>query len=134
LLGYAQTLQDEVSQFGIHTVLFDIGSFRTRVADPDNLKLTIPHIADYTEMWTFLTDHVQSMHGNQPGDPRKGAERMIDVLKQEGRASGKAIPKRIPIGPDAAQAVKETCLATLKVCEEWEELSASTDFEGPKQE
>ena len=73
-----------------------------------------------------------SMNGNQPGDPRLGIARMVDVIKAEGMAKGKTITWRIPIGTDAVEIIRGRCEETLKVISEWEELSMSTDFPGPK--
>lgn len=121
-----------MAQFGITTTLFDIGYFRTEIIGP-NAKLTGPKIVDYKPMWEDFEGIAVAVTGNQPGDPKKGVERMIDVLKSEGMAKGKEVPLRIPIGADAHQVVREKAMAALKACDEWEALSNSTDFEGPKQ-
>ena len=45
--------------------------------------------------------------GNQPGDPRKGAERMVDVVRGEGMAEGKTdFPLRLPLGSDALELIR----------------------------
>ena len=79
----------------------------------------------YNEIQTTLTAH----HGNQPGDPKKAVERMVDVLKSEGMAAGRTMPPRMPLGPDALAGVRAKCEATLKICDEWEGLIGSTDIE-----
>ena len=77
----------------------------------------------YHETQTAITAH----HGNQRGDPKKATERMVDVLKSEGKAAGRTMPARMPLGPDALAGVRAKCEATLKICEEWEGLISSTD-------
>jgi hypothetical protein len=130
--GYASTLRDEVSQFNIHPIVFDIGHFRTKVSSPENLHMHITQLADYEPMFNALVQAAAGVDGFQPGDPKKGVDRMIDVLKQEGAAQGRPLPFRMPIGPDALAIVREQCHALLKTCDEWEDVIASTDFEGPK--
>ena len=66
---------------------------------------------------------------NQPGGPRKMVERVIDVLKSEGIATGKPMPKRLPLGRDAMAAILKKCEDTLALCKEWETLIISTDLE-----
>lgn len=53
---------------------------------------------DYSPLFAGLTEMFKSMDGNQPGEPRKGIERMIDVVRQEGVAKGKEIPVCLPLG------------------------------------
>ena len=53
---------------------------------------------------------------------------MIDVIKGEGVAKGKEMPPRLPLGTDALEVIRSKCLATLKVCDEWEQTIKSTDF------
>lgn len=53
-------------------------------------------------------------------------------------AVGKEMPFRLPLGTDGMSVVREKCLHLLKVCEKWQELIQSTDFDvvlgksGPK--
>ena len=99
---------------------------------PTNVKTAPSHISDYQEMTKAIEGFVAATNNNQPGDPRKLVERIIDVVKSEGMAEGKAIPKRLPIGRDAMGAIKKKCEDTLKLCESWEALITSTDLEDGK--
>jgi hypothetical protein len=63
------------------------------------------------------------------GDPRKCAERVIDVVKGEGLAAGRPMPKRLVLGMDAVGMIREKCQGVLKDMKEWEQVSASTSFE-----
>ena len=131
-IGFSATLNDEVADaFDIYATLFEIGHFRTAVVG-ENAKMTAPKIEDYKASWESVEQVTAGIHGNQPGDPRKGVDRMIDVLKSEGMAKGKSIPRRVPVGADALQMQRAYAAEMLKNCDEWEELASSTDFEGPK--
>ncbi|KAF2450666.1 hypothetical protein P171DRAFT_426993 [Karstenula rhodostoma CBS 690.94] len=69
-----------------------------------------------------------AINGAQPGDPRKAAERIADVVRKEGMAEGREMPKRLPLGSDALAVIRGKCEETLKICKEWEEVITSTDF------
>lgn len=75
---------------------------------------------------------VGGVDGNQRGDTIKCVERMIDVVKSEGIATGRAMPKRMPLGPDSMEIMRTKCLETLKICDEWEDVICSTDLEPEK--
>ncbi|KUJ11125.1 uncharacterized protein LY89DRAFT_722981 [Mollisia scopiformis] len=70
------------------------------------------------------------MNGNQPGDPQKAVNMMIDVVKGEGVTEGKEMPDRLPLGRDVLGKIRERYQRHLEVCEEWEGVICSTDFEG----
>jgi hypothetical protein len=70
---------------------------------------------------------LKAIDGKQKGDPRKGAKRMVDVVKSEGMAAGKPMPKRLPLGKDSLKTIREKCMETLMLCDEWAEVIASTD-------
>ena len=99
---------------------------------PTNVKTAPLRIPEYEEIEKAIPGFVAATNGNQPGDPRKLVERIIDVVKSEGMAAGKPIPQRLPIGRDSMTVIKKKCAATLKLCEEWETLITSTDIEVAK--
>ncbi|RDW66908.1 hypothetical protein BP5796_09657 [Coleophoma crateriformis] len=129
--GYGKTLQQEVAQFGIRTVIFNIGYIRTKLTSTP--KVSVPEDDEYRSIFERFLEASATIPGNEPGDPKKCAERIVDVMKGEGMASGKPMPSQVPLGSDVLATVKETCEAMLKTCEEWKDLIKSTDFEGPKQ-
>lgn len=133
LLGMAECLQQETAHFGIQSIIFEPGYYQTKVLAPTNVKMAPVRISDYEEMDKRIAGFVAAMDGSQPGDPRKLAERIIDVVKSEGMAARKPIPQRLPVGRDAMTAIKKKCEATLKLCEEWEDLIVSTDIEVDEQ-
>lgn len=96
---------------------------------PANVKTTPSHIPDYEEMDKAVAGFIAATHGNQPGDPRKLVERIIDVVKSEGMAAGKPMPQRLPMGRDAMATIVQKCEATLQLCKDWENLITSTDVE-----
>ena len=53
---------------------------------------------------------VEAIDGNQRGDSVKCVERVIDVVKSEGMAAGRSMPKRLPLGSDTMEFVRAKCL------------------------
>jgi len=133
LQGYAATLLKECAQFGIQTISFDLGQFRTEIISAHKVQFKTPEIADYRPMYEGFLGAVTTMSGFQPGDVKKGVSRMVDVLKGEGFAKGKQMPERMPIGPDSIELARAKCNAMLKICDEWESFVGSTDRDGPKE-
>ena len=113
--------------FGIRSIIFEPGYFRTKAFG--NIDSQAPHIADYTEFNKAVHEFEKNSYGKEPGDPNKAVERMIDIVKGEGLAKGKDIPVRMPLGKDGLKIVKDKCLTTLKICDDWNELITSTDIE-----
>jgi len=124
-----ECLQQETAQFGIQSVIFEPGYYRSNIFSPTKLKTAPSRIAEYEETEKALAGFIAATDGNQPGDPRKLVERIIDVVKSEGMAAGKAMPPRLPMGRDAMAIIVEKCEATLQICKEWENLITSTDIE-----
>lgn len=69
-----------------------------------------------------------AIDGNQPGDTVKLVDIIIDVVKGEGVAEGKSIPRSIQIGTDCYNGVKEDLTKRLEILEEWRDVSTSTDL------
>lgn len=67
-------------------------------------------------------------NGKQPGDPLKGVEIMVDVVRGEGVAVGKSFPASLALGSDCYNVVKASAEGTLTRLDEWKEITKSTDF------
>ena len=65
-------------------------------------------------------------NGKQPGDIKKGAKVIVDVLTE---ANGKEVPTRLVIGQDSWNRIREKCESTLKLLDEQKEISFSTDLD-----
>jgi hypothetical protein len=101
--------------------------------DPGNLGVSNDpsgSIPDYAELNQIVGGFVQQMDKNQPGDPVKAVNVMIDVIKKEGIAEGREIPERLPLGTDILGKIRAKYTRYLKVCDEWEDVIGGTDIEG----
>ena len=77
-----------------------------------------------------MKDGLNKADNKQPGDPVKAAERLIDGVKGQGGANGRAMPARLIIGADAFQAIRNKSRMMLQVCDDWEELGTNTNYQG----
>lgn len=120
-------MQLEVAALGIKCVVVESGFYRTKALQRGNVLREQSHNPAYAKFNKASEAFEASAFGNEPGDPGKAVERMIDVVMGEGMAKGESLPIRLPLGTDGMTVVKEKCLESLKVCEEWEELIVSTN-------
>lgn len=126
--GMVESLTAEIAPFNIKPIIFAPGIFRTK-AFGTSFQYNQSSLPEYAQIDAGNKAFVDGMNGQEPGDPVKAVERMIDVVRGEGMASGKEMPFRLPLGTDGMGVVKEKCLGMLRVCEEWDGLIRSTDFE-----
>lgn len=82
----------------------------------------------YAELNKQMEQVVGAINGTQPGDPRRAAELIADVIRMEEMVEGREMPQRLPLGSDALAAIREKCEETLRICREWEDVISSTDF------
>ena len=69
-----------------------------------------------------------AVNGKQPGDPKKGVEVMLDVIRGEGIAAGRPTPLVLGLGSDISNTIKEVCDEKLKQLDKWKDVIYSTDF------
>ena len=67
-------------------------------------------------------------NGKQPGDPLKGVDVVVDVVRGEASAVGKEFLPVLALGSDCYGVVKCESEATLLALEEWKDVTTSTDF------
>jgi hypothetical protein len=107
--------------------------FRTDVLNPGRRKfLEKPRAtSDYASTIAIYRDRLNSADGNQPGDPRLAAERIVDLARGEGwfGGDGREVPFRVFLGSDCFETVRAKCLATLEALDGNRDLAFSTDYE-----
>ncbi|PBK63936.1 short chain dehydrogenase [Armillaria solidipes] len=128
LRGISETLQVEVSPLGLRSICIDFGYFRTSFLKGDNRKPYVAKIDDYKEITEKVESALQAYNGKQPGDPKKGVQVMLDVVRGEGVAQGKEFPNSLLLGSDCFEGVQDQIQGYLKLQKEWEDVSKSTDF------
>ncbi|KAF6223274.1 hypothetical protein HO133_000116 [Letharia lupina] len=96
---------------------------------PSNIKFGHPSIPDYAEFNKLYQAGVSALYSTQQGDPRKAADRIVDMVRSEGRTAGKSIPTRFPVGADAVEKIRGSCSKKMEICDEWEAFSSDTKFD-----
>ncbi|WYZ44163.1 hypothetical protein EsH8_VII_000599 [Colletotrichum jinshuiense] len=121
--------REEMKPFGVEVCSLEPGYFRTGFLNAGartsaKLSLDVYNVGaagDYKKL-------LEVANNNQPGDPVKGAQVVVDVMTKSGSAEGRDIPVRLVLGTDCLAGVRAKCNDTLALLDEWEQLSASTDF------
>ncbi|KAF9533170.1 hypothetical protein CPB83DRAFT_867136 [Crepidotus variabilis] len=127
--GIAATLQEEIAPLGLRSVCIDPGYFRTSFLGADSRAPEVGRIPDYKELSQKAENSLREYNGRQPGDPLKGVEVIVDLIKGEGSATGKPFPISLALGSDCYNTCKKTSDSYLKLLEEWKDVSFSTDFD-----
>ncbi|KAH9483332.1 Oxidoreductase BOA17 [Psilocybe cubensis] len=128
LRGIAETLHDEISPLGLRSICVDFGYFRTSFLQADQRAPQVSRISDYQEINETVENALQAYNGKQPGDPIKGVNILLDLVRGEGQAAGKQFPRGLSLGTDAYNVAKTASLSALERLEEWKEVSFSTDI------
>ncbi|KIJ47758.1 hypothetical protein M422DRAFT_226126 [Sphaerobolus stellatus SS14] len=126
--GLSETMHAELSPLGLRSLYFDPGYFRTAFLNDGHRQAYVPRIEDYRELTEKANAALAAYNNNQPGDPKKLVQVILDVIRGEGIAEGRELPLGLPLGSDAFAAVKETLTRTDNVLTEWEDVIKSTDF------
>lgn len=119
LEGWMESLQLEVSQFGINTTIVNPGFFRTNLLEPSSTIWNELHIADYAERIAILRPGWQAMSGTQGGDPAKLAAGLLTI------ASEATPPKRWIAGADAIAETERKIKVLQDQADTYRELSSS---------
>lgn len=93
------------------------------------MKLSDTKIADYHEFSQIQREGLAKEDSNQPGDPKKFAQVVIDLVHKEGPFKDKDIELRLPLGNDAFDEISRKLAKTTTLLKDWESVIRSTDFD-----
>ncbi|MEO6283328.1 MAG: oxidoreductase [Dyadobacter sp.] len=120
--GLSEALAQEVKPFGIHVTIIEPGYFRTNFLSGGSIVTSANPIADYAEIAETKRMHAEDIPGNQPGDPQKAAEVMINTAQLP------EPPLRLLLGSDAYQYANYKIKTLTDGIEANKEITFSTDF------
>jgi NAD(P)-dependent dehydrogenase (short-subunit alcohol dehydrogenase family) len=121
LEGLSESLALEVAPFGIGVTILEPGPFRTDW-NGTSMDRAQP-LAAYDQVLAQRRHQLSgAFAGSQPGDPRRAAQALLDVL-----ASGQP-PRRLLLGSAAADNAPRACQQRLAEWSQWEQLARSADF------
>lgn len=119
--GHSEGLAAEVAAFNIKVTLVEPGAFRTDFANR-SLKVA-PYLPEYAEALATTRNYYETIGGQQPGDPEKAAELMIEVVRSLNP------PLRIAMGKIALNRIHQKLDTYLNELNFWKKKSIATDFE-----
>jgi NAD(P)-dependent dehydrogenase (short-subunit alcohol dehydrogenase family) len=119
--GMSESLSKEVAPFGIKVIIVEPGPFRTDWAGR-SLKTPKKPIDAYAETAIGRRRQIQSYSGNQPGDPMRAAEAIIDTVERE------KPPLRLPLGSVAYEAMGTEIEAVRKEHDSLERIARGADY------
>jgi NAD(P)-dependent dehydrogenase (short-subunit alcohol dehydrogenase family) len=122
LEGFMQALQTEVAPFSINTTIVNPGFFRTELLTEQSTKYADNPIADYNEKREQLMQFWKGANGQQPGDPAKLAEALIEIANEE------KPPLRFLAGADAVATGEQVALTFQQQAAAYRKLSSSMAF------
>jgi NAD(P)-dependent dehydrogenase (short-subunit alcohol dehydrogenase family) len=130
---YVESLHKEVRSLGIQCVAFELGGFPTQLGQPrdthgPSFGSEGPTIAAYGPLYNelgemFAVNPTEFM----PGDLRRGAKAMMDVVTRKGIAAERPWAVRVLLGSDAVASVRQKLDELTKLVNEWKDVSRSTD-------
>ena len=124
-----ESINGEYANTGIRSYIFELGHFRTNVMGANLQWDQSGFRSDLDDLRNMCINYAKGFNNTQSGDPKKGVDIMIDLVKGEGAFKGKEVPERLPLGKDAVDIIRLKCEKTLKILNEWEGVSSSTDFD-----
>lgn len=122
LEGWAETLAMEVEQFGITVTLSEPGFFRTDFLDESSAAYGDIAQPDYAEYSATMKKQYDDSNHQQPGDPAKYGEAIVQLLARE------RPPLRWAAGADAYDVAREKADVLNEGAKQWKDLSSSTSF------
>ncbi|MGA0598063.1 SDR family NAD(P)-dependent oxidoreductase [Enterovirga sp. CN4-39] len=114
--GWMEGFAQELAPLGIRSLLVEPGMLRTDFMDAKSASFGSIDIPDYAEAMAQYRAFVDGANGNQPGDPKLLAARIV-ALASQGEA-----PSRLVFGDDARQ------WAGAKVDQLRQEIARSADL------
>ncbi|WP_460820848.1 oxidoreductase [Microlunatus parietis] len=122
LEGFSEALVGEIAPFGITVLIVEPGALRTGLHGPAmQSSAELPAYADIVgPVRTAQTEY----NGTQPGDPVRAAQAVLTAL------TSSRPPLRLPLGNDAADALRTHQDKNRAEFRRWEALSRSIDYSG----
>jgi len=120
-----ESLASELQPFSIRVLIVQPGLFRTEGIFRYRFDEDTNPISDYDKLREASAAGYHAISGTQKGDPAKGAELIVDVVRGEGAARGRDWPLYLVLGEDAEQDVRAKCGKVLGALDKWRDVSTS---------
>ncbi|OUJ74072.1 SDR family NAD(P)-dependent oxidoreductase [Hymenobacter crusticola] len=120
--GLTESYAAEVKPFGVHATVVYPGYFRTDFLSAGSMGKPQAPIDAYQSVRDSQTAHEQQINGNQPGDPQKAAELLIQVSESENP------PVHLLLGEDAYQMAERKIETVHHDMQQWQGAATATGF------
>jgi NAD(P)-dependent dehydrogenase (short-subunit alcohol dehydrogenase family) len=120
--GFTEALAKEIEPFGLHATIVMPGYFRTNFLDSGSLVTPATQLEEYTNVRQMQRTHQEEINNNQPGDPDKAADVLIQVAQME------RPPVHLFLGADAYEMAERKIDLVEKEMVTHRELATSTNF------
>ncbi|WP_394759547.1 SDR family NAD(P)-dependent oxidoreductase [Flavobacterium sp.] len=120
--GLTEALAAEVKSFGVKVTLVYPGYFRTNFLSEESIIIPKSPIDEYEDARQSQILHQNQINGNQPNDPEKAADALIQMAKEENPAL------HLFLGADALEMVEQKISIIKLEVEKWKSTSLSTAF------
>lgn len=121
LEGWIESLAQEVADFGIGSMLFEPGFFRTDLLSAGSTTYASGSVEDYAARTRETVAAWSSMDGKQGGDPAKLAAAVVQMAAMD------TPPRRFAGGADAVQAFEGKATQLIEQADAHRALSSSLD-------
>ncbi|GAA1873875.1 SDR family NAD(P)-dependent oxidoreductase [Asanoa iriomotensis] len=119
--GFSEVLANEVAPLGIKVTIVEPGGIRTGWA-AGAARTSGPTAPDYAETVGMWQERFTSYAGNEPGDPARMAQAIVDLVH------GQEHPRRLILGKDALEIALAHEEERLAEARKWAPVSRSTDL------
>ncbi|WP_324677096.1 SDR family NAD(P)-dependent oxidoreductase [Hymenobacter sp. GOD-10R] len=120
--GLTESYAAEVKPFGVYATVVYPGYFRTEFLSAGSVGKPQTPIDAYQAVRDSQTAHEQQINGNQPGDPQKAMELLIQVSESENP------PVHLLLGADAYQLAGQKMATLQHDMQQWQEAATATAF------
>ncbi|WP_346984753.1 SDR family NAD(P)-dependent oxidoreductase [Chryseobacterium sp. POE27] len=118
--GFTEALAEEARDFGVHATVVYPAYFRTDFLTKDSVRTPENSIEAYEAARNSEKAHLDEINGNQPNDPEKAADVLIQISKEENP------PVHLLLGVGATEFLNNKIDAITKDAKDWEDLTLST--------
>ena len=118
--GGNATTQLSTARFGTESNTLRVDIHRTAVSDYDNMRK--PVVA-----------RIKAVPGTEKGDPVKAMRAIVDVVRGEGVAKGRAWPGLLILGEDADADVRAKLQKTEQTLDAWADVTRGVSFDNAGQ-
>ncbi|KAM3099094.1 oxidoreductase [Phormidesmis sp. 146-12] len=121
LEGTSEALAKEIESFGVKVTLIEPGAFRTDF-NGRSLAAAEQSIDAYAGVSGASLQWFKEMDGQQPGDPAKAAQAIIQAVESPDP------PMRLALGTDAISLIQEKLEWVKTDLEAWQQVTVSTSY------